>query len=94
MFLGAEYLPVKCTNSVRIMILLRVFADGCLDTSKECSLRGRRSKGKGKEIRARDHARQNSPFPFPFERLPRRLKEMLSRMLDIIHLESNKLGSC
>ena len=48
MFLGAEYLPVKCTNSDRIMILLRVFADGCLDTSKKCSLRGRRSKGKGK----------------------------------------------
>ena len=51
-------------------------------------------KGRGREIRARDHARQNSPFPFPFERLPRRLKEMLSLMLDIIHLESNKLGSC
>lgn len=49
-------------------------------------------KGRGREIRARDHARQNSPFPF--ERLPRRLKEMLSLMLDIIHLESNKLGSC
>ena len=30
------------------------------------SLRGRRSKWKGKGIRARDHARPNSPFPFPF----------------------------
>ena len=32
------------------------------------SLSGRRSKGKGKGIRARDHtlARPNSPFPFPF----------------------------
>ena len=31
-----------------------------------CSPRGRRSKGKRKGIRARDHARPNSPFPYPF----------------------------
>ena len=42
------------------------------------SLRGRRSTGKGKGIRARDHVPRVSlapktPFPFPFKRLPRRL---------------------
>ena len=37
------------------------------------NLCGRRSKGKGKEIMARGHARPDSPFPFSFQRLPHRL---------------------
>ena len=60
----------------------------CLALPKRCklwggtSLRGRRSKGKG--IRARDHEgggraprlslAPKTPFPFPFKRLPRRLR--------------------
>ena len=45
---------------------------------KTRSLRGRRSKGKGKGIRARDAPIKTpffkTPFPFPFKRLPRRLE--------------------
>ena len=52
----------------------------------EFSLRGRRLKGKGeKEFYAREKreggawSRALIPFPFPFERLPRRLSRIVSR---------------
>ena len=48
----------------------------CIYVNTSCirsSLRGWRSKGKGKGIKARDLARSNSTFTFPFWRLPRRL---------------------
>ena len=39
-----------------------------LAPATQASLCGRRSKGKGKGIRARKHACPNSRFPFPFQR--------------------------
>ena len=58
------------------------------------SLRGRRWKGKGKGIWARDHVPRVSlalktpfpktPFPFPFKRLPRRLNEWVIKLFGSI----------
>ena len=81
------YKEVSSIGFFNLIIPTRVFAQSCTSASRiphpvpnlapfyfqvPNSLRGRRLKGEG-GIWAREGERKVIPFPFPFERLPRRL---------------------